>query len=119
MKAKTAVDQLSALAQGTRLEIFRLLVKTGPEGMPAGDIAKRLKVLPATLSFHLTHLARSGLVRSCQQGRFVIYSADFPEMEALLAFLTEDCCGGAVACAIPACQTVRLMPRRTAKARGG
>jgi ArsR family transcriptional regulator len=117
MKAKTAVDQLAALAQETRLEIYRLLVKAGPDGMPAGDIARRLKVLPATLSFHLAHLARSGLVHSRQQGRFVIYSADFPEMEALLAFLTEDCCGGAVTCAIPSCQPVQFMPRRAAKAR--
>ena len=119
MKTKTAVEQLSALAQETRLEIFRLLVKTGPEGMPAGDIAKRLKVLPATLSFHLGHLARCGLIRSRQEGRFVIYCADFPVMEALLAFLTEDCCGGAVSCAIPACQPVQLMRRRTPKLRGG
>lgn len=117
MKIKTAVDQLSALAQETRLEIYRLLVKAGPEGMPAGEIAKRLKVLPATLSFHLAHLARSGLVHSRQQGRFVIYSADFPEMEALLAFLTEDCCGGTVTCAVPSCEPAQFMPRRAAKAR--
>jgi DNA-binding transcriptional ArsR family regulator len=119
MKTRTAVDRLSALAQETRLDIYRLLVKAGPEGMPAGEIAKRLRVLPATLSFHLAHLARSGLVYSRQHGRFVIYSADFPEMEALLAFLTEDCCGGAVACAIPSCQPVRFMPKRTAKVRNG
>ena len=119
MKTKSAVDQLSALAQETRLEIFRLLVKTGPDGMPAGEIAKRLKVLPATLSFHLAYLARSGLIRSRQQGRFVIYSADFPVMETLLAFLTDDCCGGAVACAIPTCQPVQLLRRRDTKGRNG
>ena len=115
----TAVEQLSALAQETRLEVYRLLVKAGPGGMRAGDIARRLKVLPATLSFHLAHLARCGLIRSRQQGRFVIYSTDFPVMEALLAFLTDDCCGGAVACAIPTCQPVRFMPERAAKARSG
>lgn len=115
MKAKTAVEQLAALAQETRLEIFRLLVKVGPEGLPAGEISKRLNVLPATLSFHLGHLARSSLLQSRQQGRFVIYSANFSVMEELLGFLTENCCDGAGSCAIPACQPVPVVGQRSGK----
>ena len=80
--------------------------------MPAGEISARLKVLPATLSFHLSHLARSGLLKSRQLGRFVIYSTDFAVMEDLLGFLTEDCCGGAVSCAIPVCRPARSENRR-------
>lgn len=89
-----AIEALGALAQARRLAIFRLLVKAGAKGLPAGAIGERLGLPPATLSFHLSHLARSGLVSSRQDGRFVIYSADFEGMGELLAFLTEDCCGG-------------------------
>ena len=89
-----AVDSLSALAQETRLGIYRLLVESGPEGMAAGKIGEAMELPPATLSFHLAHLARTGLVRSRQDGRFVFYSADFDSMNALVGYLTENCCGG-------------------------
>ncbi|MGQ0546746.1 MAG: ArsR/SmtB family transcription factor [Betaproteobacteria bacterium] len=94
MEPKTVVDALGALAQETRLKAFRLLVEAGPKGMPAGSIGEKLGLPPATLSFHLAQLARAGLVRSRQEGRFVIYSADFQSMSQLVGFLTENCCGG-------------------------
>lgn len=94
MKTKTAVPALAALAQETRLAVFRLLVEAGPEGLCAGDIGARLKVPPATLSFHLAQLANAGLVQARQQSRFIFYSADFEAMNGLVGFLTENCCGG-------------------------
>ena len=103
MKIKQAIDALGALAQETRLAIFRLLVRAGPAGLSAGKIAASLGVPPATLSFHLAQLAHAGLARSRQDGRFVIYAADFQAMSELLAYLTEDCCGGTVRCSSPAC----------------
>jgi DNA-binding transcriptional ArsR family regulator len=89
------IDALSALAQATRLAVYRLLVESGPEGLPAGAIGEKLDLPPATLSFHLAHLARAGLLRSRQDGRFIIYSADFDNMNRLVGYLTENCCGGA------------------------
>ena len=89
-----AVTSLSALAQGTRLAIFRLLVQAGPAGMPAGSIGEKLDLPPATLSFHLAGLTRAGIARNRQEGRFVIYSADFESMNQLVGYLTENCCGG-------------------------
>ena len=94
METKNIIDALSALAHDTRLKVFRLLVEAGPEGRPAGSIGDKLDLPPATLSFHLAHLARAGLARSRQDGRFVIYSADFQSMNELVGFLTENCCGG-------------------------
>ncbi|OGA55559.1 MAG: transcriptional regulator [Betaproteobacteria bacterium RIFCSPLOWO2_12_FULL_65_14] len=94
METKRAIEALGALAQETRLNVFRLLVQAGPAGMAAGKIGEALDLPPATLSFHLSGLARAGLVTSRQEGRFVIYSADFEVMNRLLAYLTEDCCGG-------------------------
>jgi ArsR family transcriptional regulator, arsenate/arsenite/antimonite-responsive transcriptional repressor len=94
MEMNQAVEALSALAQETRLNVFRLLVEAGPEGLPAGRIGQELDLPPATLSFHLAHLARAGLARSRQEGRFVIYSADFQSTNALVGYLTENCCGG-------------------------
>ena len=88
------VDALAALAQETRLKAYRLLVEAGPEGLAAGRIGEELDLPPATLSFHLAHLARTGLVRSRQDGRFVIYSADFQNMNQLVGYPTENCCGG-------------------------
>ena len=95
METSQIIDALSALAQETRLAVYRLLVERGPQGMPAGAIGEKLDLPPATLSFHLAHLARAGLVHSRQEGRFVIYSADFETMNRLLGYLTENCCGGA------------------------
>ncbi|MDP1651604.1 MAG: metalloregulator ArsR/SmtB family transcription factor [Rhodocyclaceae bacterium] len=96
MEMRMAVTALSALAQETRLAIFRLLVEAGQEGLGlcAGDIAGRLSVPAATLSFHLAQLANAGLVNARQQSRFIFYSADFEAMNGLVAFLTENCCGG-------------------------
>ena len=89
-----AVDALAALAQESRLKVYRLLVEAGPAGLPAGRIGEALELPPATLSFHLAHLARTGLVRSRQEGRFVVYRADFQNMNELVGYLTENCCGG-------------------------
>lgn len=94
METKTAVRALAALAQETRLAVYRLLVQQGPTGLAAGELAEQLGTPPATLSFHLKELSNAGLVQSRQSGRFVFYSADFGSMNALLAFLTENCCGG-------------------------
>jgi ArsR family transcriptional regulator, arsenate/arsenite/antimonite-responsive transcriptional repressor len=94
MEISEAVDALSALAQESRLSIYRLLVEAGPEGLSAGRIGEALKLPPATLSFHLSHLTRAGLTQSRQDGRFVFYSAAFQNMNELVGYLTENCCGG-------------------------
>src|SRR5688572_1441488 len=103
METKQAIQALSALAQESRLAIFRLLIQAGPAGLPAGAIGEKLDLPPATLSFHLAGLTRAGLAQSRQEGRFVIYSASFENMNGLVAFLTENCCGGA-SCAPASCQ---------------
>ncbi len=103
METMQAVQSLGALAQGSRLSIFRLLVQAGPGGMAAGRIGEKLDLPPATLSFHLAGLTRAGLARSRQEGRFVIYSADFGSINSLVDFLTENCCGGQ-SCAPASCQ---------------
>ena len=110
MKSADAVRALGALAQGTRLEAFRLLVKAGPAGLAAGRIGEMLDVPPATLSFHLKELARAGLVVARQETRFIYYSADFESMNGLLAFLTQNCCEGGGSCAIP---LFRAPPRKS------
>ncbi len=94
METKEAVAALAALAQETRLSVFRLLVQAGPEGMPAGSIGAKLGVAPATLSFHLKELSHAGLVTSRQESRFIHYMADFAQMAALMTFLTQNCCKG-------------------------
>lgn len=94
METTQAVQSLSALAQRSRLSIFRLLVQAGPVGMAAGSIGEKLDLPPATLSFHLAGLTRAGLARSRQEGRFVIYCVDFESINSLVDFLTENCCGG-------------------------
>lgn len=95
MESKIAADMLSALGHEGRLAIFRMLVQAGAEGMPAGQIARVLDVLPNTLSANLTVLARAGLIGSRREGRSIVYSADYAGMGLLLGFLLEDCCGGA------------------------
>src|SRR5246127_5294790 len=102
MDQKRAIAALGALAQETRLDLFRLLVVRGPEGLAAGLIAEKLGVMPSSLSFHLQQLARAGLITQRRLGRQLIYSAEYGTMNELLAFLTENCCAGALACA-PAC----------------
>ncbi len=94
METNQAINALSALAQTSRLSIFRLLVQAGPAGMAAGAIGEALDLPPATLSFHLAGLTRAGLAKSRQEGRFVIYSAEFETMNRLVGYLTENCCGG-------------------------
>ena len=94
MELKEAVGALAALAQETRLAIFRVLVEAGPDGVPAGQVSEVLDVPPATLSFHLKELAHAGLARARPDGRFVFYSADFERMAALMTFLTRNCCQG-------------------------
>jgi ArsR family transcriptional regulator, arsenate/arsenite/antimonite-responsive transcriptional repressor len=95
MEKTDAVAALAALAQDNRLDVFRLLVQTGPEGMPAGAVAEALGLAPNTLTFHFDRLRQAGLVTVRCEGRSMIYAARFETMTALLAFLTENCCGGA------------------------
>jgi DNA-binding transcriptional ArsR family regulator len=90
----STVDKLAALAQPHRLAVFRLLVVAGPEGQAAGDIAERLGLPASSLSFHLAHLKRAGLVTVVREGRSLLYAADFAAMRGLIAFLTENCCAG-------------------------
>ena len=90
-----AVDALGALAHETRLSVFRLLVKAGPDGMVAGAIAERQAVPPSTMSHHLATLERAGLVQSERESRLIHYRADYPGMRRLLMFLMQDCCQGA------------------------
>jgi DNA-binding transcriptional ArsR family regulator len=94
MDIKQAIDALGALAQDTRLAVFRLLVTAGPAGLPAGAIAESLGAPTSTLSFHLAYLSRAGLVVSRRESRSIIYSANFAGMRGLLDFLTQDCCKG-------------------------
>lgn len=98
MDISTAVLNLAALAQESRLEIFRLLVQSGPEGLCVTDIGETIGIAPATLSFHLKELHRAGLITSRKESRHIFYAPDFTTMNSLLAYLTENCCGGA-ACA--------------------
>jgi ArsR family transcriptional regulator len=98
METVQAVDKLAALAQESRLRIFRLLVEAGPDGMNAGAIAEALELAPATLSFHIAHLARAGLVAARKESRFIFYSASFPAMDELIAYLTDNCCQGGGSC---------------------
>ena len=102
MEIVTAVAALGALAQETRLVVFRLLVHAGPGGLPAGEIAQRVAVPPATLSFHLKELTRAGLIAARRESRQIFYAADFTGMRDLIAFLTEHCCDGhPEVCAVP------------------
>ncbi|MES2043746.1 MAG: metalloregulator ArsR/SmtB family transcription factor [Pseudomonadota bacterium] len=94
MQLPVAVEALSALAQGSRLAVFRLLVRAGADGLAAGEIAREIGARPNTLSTHLTILGHAGLVRARREGRSIIYSADYGTMRGLLGFLVEDCCAG-------------------------
>lgn len=101
-----AVGALAALGDELRLTLYRLLVKRGPEGYPAGEIGERLDLAPSKLSFHLKVLSEAGLVTARRDGRFLIYAARFDAMNALLAYLTENCCSLGSECA-PACAPAR------------
>ncbi|WP_047535355.1 ArsR/SmtB family transcription factor [Methylotenera sp. N17] len=99
MNIKSAVLQLSSIAQEARLEIFRLLVQAGPEGLSAGNIGETLQIPASTLSFHLKELSHAGLIHSRQVSRYIYYSANYEAMDGLLAYLTENCCAGTKKCA--------------------
>jgi ArsR family transcriptional regulator, arsenate/arsenite/antimonite-responsive transcriptional repressor len=113
MKTQEVVSALSALAQETRLAIYRLLVEAGPNGVAAGAIAQRLDVAPSSLSFHLAQLTHAGLINQRRMSRSLIYAADFAAMNGLVAYLTENCCGGQ-SCA-PVCQPAKIPVRRSRK----
>jgi DNA-binding transcriptional ArsR family regulator len=102
MEKNDAVAALAALAQDHRLAVFRLLVQAGPEGMPAGEVADALNLAPNTLTFHFDRLRAAGLVAVRRDGRSMIYAARFETMNALLGFLTENCCQGAADTCAPA-----------------
>jgi ArsR family transcriptional regulator, arsenate/arsenite/antimonite-responsive transcriptional repressor len=94
MKEMQALDAFAALSQETRLRIVRLLVEAGPDGMPAGAIGEAVKASSSNLSFHLSHLERAGLIESHREARSIIYSAAYPALGGLIAFLMRDCCKG-------------------------
>ena len=113
METSDAVAALAALAQDNRLDVFRLLVQAGPEGMPAGQVADALGLAPNTLTFHFDRLRAAGLVTVRREGRSMIYAARFEGMNALLAYLTENCCRGAPEMCAPA----SCAPSRSARKR--
>ena len=111
MELSLATRRLHALAQDSRLAVFRLLVRAGGDGVPAGEIARELGVAPNTLSAHLSVLANAGLVASRREGRSIIYAADYAGMGELLAFLVEDCCQGrAEVCASRSARAIARAP---------
>lgn len=117
MKAPAAIASLGALAHEHRLAVFRLLVKRGPEGLPAGVIGGKLGLSPSSLTFHLQALHRAGLVRQAREGRQLFYSADFAAMTDLVAYLTDECCAAASGCGTdcaPARTGTRARPGKAA-----
>src|SRR5580700_884841 len=113
MEKATAVSALAALAQDNRLDVFRLLVQAGPDGLSAGAVAERLKLAPNTLTFHFDRLRHAGLVTVRRAGRSMIYAARYDNMRALLAYLTENCCQGTQTCAPLACAPAKPARRKT------
>lgn len=105
METKSVVAALAALAQETRLTIFRLLVQAGPSGLPAGRISEIAGIASSSLSFHLKEMSHANMVTSRQEGRYIIYSANFDTMNTLLAYLTENCCQGVPCTPDMACKT--------------
>jgi DNA-binding transcriptional ArsR family regulator len=115
MNQQDVVRALAALAQDSRLAVFRLLVQRGPEGYAAGEISERLGIPGPTLSFHLKELAQAGLVSARKRGRFIHYAPAFERMNALLAYLTDNCCSQGSVCAT-ACAPRKATRRRRAAA---
>jgi len=115
MKKPEALAALAALAQDNRLDVFRLLVEAGPDGMPAGIVASTLKIAPNNLTFHFDRLREAGLVVVRREGRSMIYSAQFGAMNALIAYLTENCCQGATA----SCAPTECKPANSARKKEG
>jgi ArsR family transcriptional regulator, arsenate/arsenite/antimonite-responsive transcriptional repressor len=105
MKTRQVIEALGALAHEHRLAIYRLLVERGPEGLPAGIIAERIGLVPSSLTFHVQALQRSGLITQRRVSRQVFYAADFDEMNALVGYLTENCCGQIEGACAQACQS--------------
>lgn len=119
METTDTVAALAALAQEHRLAIFRLLVQAGPQGMPAGQVAERLSLAPNTLTFHFDRLRLAGLVAVRREGRSMIYAAQFETMNALLGFLTENCCQGAPEkCAPAVCQPAKPKVAKLTRGKG-
>jgi ArsR family transcriptional regulator len=117
MEKLDAVAALAALAQDNRLDVYRLLVQAGPDGMPAGQVAAALGLPPNTLTFHFDRLRMAGLVSVRRDGRSMIYAAQYDHMNALIAFLTENCCAGApAACAPTVCKPAAAKRKATARA---
>lgn len=112
MRTRDAIKALAALAHEHRLAVFRLLVERGPEGLSAGEIAERIGLVPSSLTFHLQHLTRAGLLTQRRMGRQLIYAADFDAMNALVGYLTENCCRGARC-------TSATAPKKAARRRKG
>jgi ArsR family transcriptional regulator, arsenate/arsenite/antimonite-responsive transcriptional repressor len=122
MKKAAVIQALGALAQETRIDVFRILVEAGPEGLPAGVVGERLGLPSPTLSFHLNQLRFAGLVTSRRESRSIIYSANFRTMNQLLAYLTENCCGGRPELCAPnmliPLETLQSSARVASRARG-
>lgn len=114
MDPTKTVQALGALAHEHRLAIYRMLVERGPNGLAAGVIAERLGILPSSLTFHLQHLLRAGLVTQRRMSRQLIYAADFTVMNALVGFLTENCCGRGQSACLPAPKPIRASKSRKA-----
>jgi DNA-binding transcriptional ArsR family regulator len=114
MEKSRVVAALAALAQDNRLDVYRLLVEAGPDGLPAGEVAARLKLPPNTLTFHFDRLRAAGLVTVRRAGRSMIYAAQFDTMTALIGYLTENCCGGSPEICAPAAV---CKPARTRRAK--
>ena len=112
MEKTDVVTALAALAQDNRLDVFRLLVEAGPEGMPAGAVATALDLAPNTLTFHFDRLRTAGLVTVRRDGRSMIYAAQFETMNSLLSYLTDNCCGGAPCAPAVECKPATASKRR-------
>ncbi len=112
MEKTNAVSALAALAQDNRLDVFRLLVQAGPEGLSAGRVAEELDLAPNTLTFHFDRLRMAGLVKVRREGRSMIYTARYQTMNALLAYLTENCCGRAKNCGPASCSPSQPVRKR-------
>jgi len=113
MQTKTAITSLAALAHDSRLAVFRLLVQAGPEGLAASKISEALEIPPSSLSFHLKELRHAGLLTGTQDGRYIHYAANYDAMNGLIAFLTENCCGGNPCTPVctPACEDAKTSNR--------
>ena len=115
MKATAVIAALGALAHEHRLAIYRLLVERGPEGLPAGHIGAKLKLVPSSLTFHLQNLQRAGLISQRRESRQLIYSADYDAMDGVIGYLTENCCAGSSECP-PSCKPAKSSGKRTVAA---